>query len=50
MMSLSKDTEHMQNNLAGVMIKKISYMSETWQLILWPYSNYQRDALNIIYS
>ena len=25
MMTLSNDTKHMQNNLAGVMIKKISY-------------------------
>ena len=35
MMPLSNDTKPMQNNLAGVMIKKTSYTSETRQLIIW---------------
>ena len=35
MMPMSNDTKHMQNNLAGVVIKETSYTSETWQLIIW---------------
>ena len=34
MMPLSNDTKHMQNNLAGVIIKKTLYTSETQQLII----------------
>jgi len=34
-MPLNNDTKHMQNNLAGVMVKKTSYSSETQQLIIW---------------
>jgi hypothetical protein len=44
MKPLSSDTKHLQNNLAGVMIKKTLYTSETQQLIIW-YSTEQKFAI-----
>jgi hypothetical protein len=45
MMPLSIDTKHMQNNMAGIMIKKTLYTSETWQLIIW-YSAEQKFKMH----
>jgi len=45
MMLVNNDTKHMQNNLAGVMIKKTSYTYETQQLIIW-YSTEQKFKMH----